>query len=316
MNRTEPSVREFISQNSSFPTAIHAWEIHLADEGRTGNTIKAFISDIQLLASYFSPDRSIGSIKTRDINAFLSWMDNERRVSCSPKTYSRRVTSIKAFYKWLKTFGVLEQDPAEDVIQKSVLSPLPEILTSDEYRLVLEAANSFRTEKKPDARPLTLVYLLLSTAIKKSETLGISPNHIDLDDPDNPILYIRYDTPDSRYKERKIDLPLGWVPVYQEYLGQAQPTKRLFDYSARRLEYLLEDIGVRAGLLKHLSFNMCRWTSVVHDYYTNTDPEIIRVKMGVSKIQWREIHMKLKKLRERYVVPAEGERSGPLQGVI
>ncbi len=301
MNITEPLVREFINEDSSFPTAIHAWEIHLADEGRTGNTIKAFISDIQLMASYFSPDRTVGSVKTRDINAFLHWMDNERRVPCSPKTYSRRVTSIKAFYKWLKTYGVLSEDPAEDVIQKSVISPLPEILTSEEHRFVIQAANDFRTAKKPDARPLALVYLLLATAIKKSETLGICPNHIDLDDPDSPVLYIRYETPDNRYKERKLDLPLDWVPVYQEYLEQIRPAKRLFDCSARRLEYILEDIGKVAGLTKHLSFNMCRWTSIVHDYYTNTDPEAIRIKMGVSKIQWREIQMKLKKLREKYV---------------
>ncbi len=300
MDKTESSVREFIDVDSSFPTAIHAWEIYLADEGRTGNTIKAFISDIQLMASYFSPDRSIGSIKTREINTFLNWMDNERNVPCSPKTYSRRITSIKSFYKWLKTYGVITNDPAEDVIQKSVISPLPEILTSTEYRLVLGTANEARFAKKPDARPLTLVYLLLATGIKKSETLGISPNHIDLDDPDNPVLYIRYDSPGNRYKERKIDLPIGWIPVYQEYLEQAHPTKRLFDFSARRLEYILEDIGKAAGLTKHLSFNMCRWTSIVHDYYTNTDLETIRIKMGVSKIQWREVQMKLKKLHDIY----------------
>ncbi|WP_082174664.1 tyrosine-type recombinase/integrase [Flexilinea flocculi] len=300
MEKGESSVREFVNADTTFPAAIHAWEIHLADEDRTGNTIKAFINDIQLLASFFPPDRSIGSIKTRDINAFLNWMENERKVPCSPKTYSRRITSIKSFFKWLKTYGILSEDPAETVIQKSVISPLPEILTSVEVPLVLETADHFRYLKKPDARPMALLYLLISTGIKKSETLGISPNHFDFDIPDNPVLYIRYDTPGNRYKERKIDLPINWINIYNEYVNQAHPTKRLFDFSARRLEYILEDIGTAAGLKKHLSFNMCRWTCMVHDYYTNTDPEAIRMKMGVSKIQWREIFMKLEKLRDQY----------------
>ena len=50
---------------------------------------------------------------------------------------------------------------------------------------------------------------------------------------------------------------------------------------------------------------MCRWTSAVHDYYVNMDPEAIRIKQGVSKIQWREIFMKLKQLRDLYAPPAQ-----------
>ncbi|HNY94911.1 MAG TPA: phage integrase N-terminal SAM-like domain-containing protein, partial [Flexilinea sp.] len=182
MKSETPGIREFINSETTFPAAIHAWEIHLINEGRTTNTVKAFLSDVQLLASYIPPDRTVGSVTTRDLNNFLSWMENERKVPCSPKTYSRRVTSIKSFYKWLKTFGVISDDPAEKVIQKSVLSPLPEILTATEYQVVLDAANEFRFGKKPDARPMALVQLLLATGIKKNETLGISPNHIDLED--------------------------------------------------------------------------------------------------------------------------------------
>lgn len=147
---------------------------------------------------------------------------------------------------------------------------------------------------------MALVQLLLATAIKKSETLTIAPNHIDLEDPDQPLLYIRYDKGAQRFKERKINLPLDWVPVYYELLDQEKPTDRIFPYSARRLEYLLRDIGAAAGLTKNLSFNMCRWTSAVHDLYINVDEESIRIKMGVSKVQWREISQKLHELKPIY----------------
>lgn len=304
----EPTFNEFITHETTFPATIHAWEIYLANEGRSVNTIKAFISDVQLLSSFLPPDRTIGSVTTRDLEAFLHWMKNERsqRVPCSPKTYSRRVTSIKSFFRWLKTFSIIQTDPAEKILQVTVYAPLPEILTAEEYPLVLEAANSFRFQDKPDARPMALVQLLLATAIKKSETLGIAPNHIDLDDPDNPALYIRYDKGSQRFKERRIDLPLDWVPVYFELLEQEKPTDRIFNYSARRLEYLLRDVGTAAGLEKNLSFNMCRWTSAVHDLYINVDEETIRNKMGVSKVQWREISQKLHKLKKVYAgEPAE-----------
>jgi integrase/recombinase XerD len=74
---------------------------------------------------------------------------------------------------------------------------------------------------------------------------------------------------------------------------------QLFPWSPRRLEYLLEDIGTEAGLgEKHLSFDMCRWTSTLLDYRAGMEPEKIRQKLGVSKIQWREVFMKLKQLDE------------------
>jgi hypothetical protein len=65
------------------------------------------------------------------------------------------------------------------------------------------------------------------------------------------------------------------------------------------LEYLLEDISEEAGLEKHLSFDMCRWTSTLLDYRAGMEADRIRQKLGISKIQWREINLKLRQLNEQ-----------------
>ena len=67
------------------------------------------------------------------------------------------------------------------------------------WQQTVTAANA-----KPDARPYALVYLLLTTGIKKSETLGIKLEHIDLDAPNGPQIFIKYASPANRYKERKL----------------------------------------------------------------------------------------------------------------
>ncbi|MEW6405588.1 MAG: site-specific integrase [Chloroflexota bacterium] len=276
--------------------AIHAWEMFLYDQGRSPNTVKAFLSDVRLLTQFLPVDRSIGSITTDDLNRFFSWMENERTVPCSPKTLARRITSTKSFFRWLHSHGVLTIDPAEKVLQRSAISPLPQVLTEDEYEAVLLAADRHRRERKPDARPYTLVYLLLTTGIKKSECLGIHINHIDLEAREGPQVFIRYASPANRYKERKLTLPEDWVPAYNEYVAQYQPVDRLFPWSPRRLEYLLEDISTEASLDKHLSFDMCRWTCALRDYQSGMEPDKVRQKLGVSKIQWREIFLKLRQL--------------------
>jgi integrase/recombinase XerD len=206
------------------------------------------------------------------------------------------VTSLKAFFRWLTQAGVLVEDPAASIPQESVLSPLPAVLTQDELLAVLKAAEGMRQKKTPDPRPYTLVSLLLHTAIKKSECLAIRLNHVDLKSVDGPILWIRYGDVSKRYRERKLLLESNWVPAYKEYRKQYEPTETLFPYSPRRLEYLLEDIGEEANLEKHLSFNMCRWTSALTDYKSGMDKDSLRQKLGISKIQWREVGMKLDRL--------------------
>jgi site-specific recombinase XerD len=292
---TEPATAHLSPQSGLIP-AINAWEYFLYDQGRSPNTVKAFLSDMRLLAQVLPPDKGIGGVTTQDLNNYLHWLEHERGVPCSPKTLARRVTALKSFFRWLQKGGVLVVDPAEKVVQRSVLSPIPEVLSDAEIESVLLAADRHRRQTRPDARPYTLLALLLATGIKKSECLGIHLNHIDMTTPGEPFVFIRYASPANRYKERKLTLPAEWLPAYEEYLAQYNPVDRFLPWSPRRLEYLLEDIGREAGLTKHLSFDMCRWTCALQDHLNNMEPEKIRQKLGISKIQWREIHAKLQKL--------------------
>jgi len=285
-----------ITSETTFQPAIRSWEVFLHDQGRSLFTVKAFLGDLNLFAGYFSPDTTIGSITTSDINHFLDWLQHERRVPCSPKSLSRRITSIKSFFRWLVQSGRIPVDPSEKVLQKSVISPLPLVLTPEEELKVLEVARGLRTSSKPDARPYTLLSLLLSTGIKKGECLALNLNHIDLDSPKSPRIFVRYSASGSRYKERNIALTTDWVEAYQEYVAQYHPIDQVFPWSPRRLEYILEDISNAAGLEKHLSFDMCRWTSALDDWRSGMEKDVLRQKMGVSKIQWREVSMKLRQL--------------------
>jgi integrase/recombinase XerD len=291
-----------ITQNTPLTSAIDAWAMYLADQGRSPNTIKAFLSDVRLLTTFLPADTTLGKVTTKELNRYFEWMEKERDVPCSPKTLARRITAVKSMFRWLHQYGVLVVDPAEKVAQRSAISPLPTVLTPQEYDAVLLAADRHRRDAKPDARPYALVALLLATGIKKSETLGILLEHLELEGSNGPQVFIKYASPANRYKERKLALPEDWLPAYQEYRTQYkrtaedQPEEKLFPWSPRRLEYLLEDIGNEAGLTKHLSFDMCRWTCALTDYHAGIEPDQIRQKLGVSKIQWRELFIKLKKL--------------------
>jgi integrase/recombinase XerD len=268
----------------------------LHDQGRTNNTLKAFSADLSLLADFLPPDKPLGQITTKDLEDFLDWLQNDRNVPCSPKTLSRRITSIKSFFRWLTVNGVLSHNPAEKIVQKTVVSPLPEVLTAAEQEKVLDAAEAMRTAANPDLRPYVLLRLLLETGLKKGECLHLMTNHVELEGPEAPRIFVRYSSPRYRYKERNIPVSPEWAEAYREYIQRYDIKNQVFPWSQRRLEYLLEDVGNAAGLDKHLSFDMCRWTSALNDLTAGIDTDKIRQKLGISKIQWREVYAKLQSL--------------------
>jgi integrase/recombinase XerD len=285
-----------VHPSSSLNAVINAWGEALEDAGSSPHTVKAFTGDLSILAEYMGAGQAINQIGTHDIRNFLDWMLNRRGVPCSPKTYSRRITSIKAFFRWLVDENVLSENPADPIPQQTVISPLPTVLEPAEVTAVLRAARKMRRGKDPDARPFTLVSLLLETGIKKGECLDIHLNHIDLESPDGPILFVRYGDVTKRYKERKLQLSEEWVEAFKEYREQYELTDQLFPWSPRRLEYLLEDIAEAAELEKRLSFDTCRWTCSLMDYKAGMEGDKIRQKLGISKIQWREVGNKLDRL--------------------
>ena len=303
------SAKTALTANASLRAAIVAWREHLRQEGKSEHTVKAFGGDLVLLDRFLDPARKVlGRITTRDLD---NWLQAQRAGGMSPKSYSRRVTSLKAFFRWLHQTGVLPGDPAAPIIQHTVLSPLPDYLTEGEVNQALAGAEQLRTGEKADLRPYVLFTLLLQTGIKKGECLALVPNHLDLSNPGEPVLWVRYPDPRQRFKERKLRLDLSWMTVYQAYrafLDQYEQTSRrkrsaqrkdfLFPWSARQLEYLLADIQEAAGLTKEISFDTCRWTCAVREARAGMDHDKIRQKLGLSKIQWREIGMKLKKLVE------------------
>jgi site-specific recombinase XerD len=292
----ETNTPAHLSEKNHLQPAIRAWKIYLNDQGKSPHTVKAFIADLNLLDTFLTPETTLGEITLKDLQDFTNWLENERKVPCSPKSLSRRITSVKSFFRWLQHGGVLLVDPAEKLVQRTVTSPLPEVLSREQVAAALATAQAMREAEEPDARPYTLLKLLLETAIKKGESARIGLNHLSLEDPENAYVFVRYTNPRYRYKERKIPLSADWVEAFNEYAGQYEPEERLFPWTARRMEYILEDISEAADSIKRISFDMCRWTSVMMDLIDGMEPDRIRQKLGVSKIQFREIRRKLRKL--------------------
>lgn len=291
-----PTKPEDISVHTALTHTIAVFQAHLLREGKTEHTLKAFTSDLHLLVEYTGEDRTIGEYRTDLLERFLNWLENGRGVPCSRKSYARRVTTLKVYFKWLFAIGALPHDPALAILQRSGQAPLSDILEDRDLSALLAYTYTLRLGEKPDARPEMLLRLLIETGIKKSETERLTPGDIVRLGKEQAVMVIKHASARDIYKERRLNLSAKFLDVYDDYLQQYRPQTTLFTCTMRNLEYVLADIAVGAAIEQKPSFEILRWTCAVRDYENGVDPDSIREKLGLSKISWIETFSKIKRL--------------------
>jgi integrase/recombinase XerD len=294
----QPATTDEINRHTTLNATVTLFLQHLNSDGKSQHTVKAFRSDLMLLAEYSDGETPVGQYVTSGLNEFLHWLEHGRGVPCSRKSYARRVTTLKVYFKWLHGIGAIPYDPAKAVLQRSGPAPLSHVLDDAQIKAALDVALGMRRNDEVDYRPAMLYWLLLDTGIKKSEAMRLVPGDIDRLNPERPVLTIRHKVRNV-YKERRIALDPEWVRLFDQYLAQYQPEETIFNCTARNLEYILSDVGAGADIPFKLSFEVMRWTSAVRDYLNGVDEEDIRDKLGLSEASWYETGSKVKKLAEQ-----------------
>ena len=291
-----------LTAGSSLDTAMDRFAEHMVQQAYAENTIKSFLGDLRILKRYLKGKPAIGQISTKDLQDFLHWLQHERGKPCSPKSYARRLTTLKVFFAWLADVGALPADPAASLVHKSVQTPLPRILYDDQVDQMLAVTRQMMAgqppDEKPDPRPHLLVTLILHTGIKKQECMNLKLGHIDTSNPAGPAIHIRYDNPRLQHKERRLRLPPEWARTLAQYRKVYEPKESLFPCTARNLEYVLAAVAKQAGLPDGLSFEMLRWTCAVRDFQARMDADRLRRKLGLSQMSWQETEPKLIRLSE------------------
>jgi len=284
-----------VSKELPLSAAISGFHQHMIHKDFTENTISAFLNDLRILTRYLGENRPLSQIGTNELKDFMTYLRHERGVPCKPKSYSRRMTTLKVFFAWLTEEGTIPSDPAAPLIHQRASTPLPQILYEGQVEKLLQATVELMHAEKPDARPHLLVTLLLQTGIKKSECMAIQLNDIDTSQPKAPVLYIRYSSLKMKHKERKLWLSTDFVPTLHQYLDGYEPQKQLFKCTARNLEYVLDNAARLAGI-ETISFEILRWTCALRDYKAKMPSDKLRQKLGLSRITWQEGSENLKKL--------------------
>ncbi|MCK5260377.1 MAG: tyrosine recombinase XerC, partial [Candidatus Omnitrophica bacterium] len=94
-----------------------------------------------------------------------------------PRTLTRKLSSLRSFFKFLHREGFVKENPAVLLMSPKLDKPLPKFLSEDEITKFIEAPSLKAVSGKRDRAILETLY---STGMRVSELVGLNTNHVDL----------------------------------------------------------------------------------------------------------------------------------------
>jgi integrase/recombinase XerC len=204
---------------------LEAFLVHCAKErDLSPHTLTAYRGDLAALAAWLGATRGVTgwqweALGRRDLREYQA---HQLAAGAARRTLARRLSAIRAFYKWLHQEEVVDANPGRALRAPRLQRTLPAYLDRAQVERLLQHAATRADGGDPAAvRALAMVELFYSSGLRLSELRGI-----DLDDLDLVTQQVKV-----RGKGRKERIvPLGdhaqralrrWLPVREAQLAQA-----------------------------------------------------------------------------------------------
>lgn len=145
----------------------------LRQEHKANATVIAYTKDIDQFNEFLGQQQktTVELVDQNDVDAFKDLLKKQRYTG---KSISRKINSIKSFFRFLIANGVVAENPARVTVHPKIDNEPPRILAKLEYRALRDACRS-------DIRISAIVELLLQTGVRISELAALELNDVDFE---------------------------------------------------------------------------------------------------------------------------------------
>ena len=265
------------------------------EKGLSQNTLDAYRRDLEK----FSDESGVEEINSVDRLIINSYVRALREKRYAPTSIIRKVASLRGFFKWATSVGILEKNPASTLEQPKVPQRLPKVISIKEIEEMLHN----------NLTPLqhVIMELLYSCGLRVSELVNIKVNDIDLASK-----YVRCFGKGS--KERIIPIGEMAKQVVKDYLPIRELLVKKYNLSTKRLLILdngrlitRQDVYTfihEQGKLihKNISPHTLRHSFATHLLENGADLRIVQELLGHSDVSTTQLytHISKKRLKEVY----------------
>lgn len=260
---------------------------YLGSRRRARATIVAYAKDIEQLTQFLlnMGKKTMAEVTRDELDAFLSKLTSD---NYKAKSVSRKINSIKTFFRFLKASGSISVDPAVEIEHPKYEVKPPRILTKLEYRALRDACRG-------DIRTYAIVEVFLQTGLRIGELAALT-----LPDIKDTELHI---AAQEGHAERNVPLNKAAKEALTRYLeirGEKAPNKSIFITKTGKT-LLIRNIRTaidryfRIAGIEDAKVNDLRHTFIAHHLMAGTPITTLSKLVGHKRLSTTEKYLELVK---------------------
>ncbi len=279
----------------NWPAAITAFRAYLLlERSMSRNTLDAYLDDVHKLVRYLEIQGSGKlplAITPNDLLDFVYWVND---LGLQASTQSRIISGLKAFYKFLLVEDLLDNDPTLLLDSPRYNLKIPDVLSTDEVRTMLEAIDLSLPQ---GTRNRAILETLYASGLRVSELTELRLNQVYHDEGFLRVI-------GKNNKERLVpigDEALRHIGIYEQNVRKVQditPGHEQFLFLNRRGQkltrvmvfYIIKDLAAIAGITKTVSPHTFRHSFATHLVEGGADLKAVQDMMGHESITTTEIY--------------------------
>ncbi len=260
------------------------------------NTASSYRADLKVFSTFMNDQNlNIETLRKDDIHKFFQ---NQREKHFADSTISRRLSTIKQFFKFLIKEGLLDRNPCEDIKNFKKAKKIPGFLSEEEVLKVLNSASKVGKNKLEKTRNKALIEILYASGIRVSELVSLRKS-LFIGTPE--IILIK----GKGNKERMVPISKLAISAIKKYLAELKKTNTAFYESdflfpsrskngylnRERFFLIIKKIAKFAGLnSSDVSPHKIRHAFASHLLSNGADLRVIQTILGHKNLSTTEIY--------------------------
>lgn len=267
------------------------------------HTIRSYAADLREFERYIG-ELGLSSPLEADHLAVRGYLAKLRLEGRSRSTVSRKISTLRSFYRFARRMGYTDRDPTSSVHAPSWRRRLPEFLTVEEVERLLEAPD--RTNPL-EARDKAMLELMYSTGIRVGELVALDLEDVDLE---NRLVRVR----GKGRRERIVPFGVPAEEALRLYLSlrdrflKGREERALFlsgrgrRMTERNFRERLALYARRAGIVRRISPHTLRHSFATHMLEAGADLRAVQEFLGHASLATTQIytHVTAERLKKVY----------------
>ncbi|HEX7834815.1 MAG TPA: site-specific tyrosine recombinase XerD [Pseudolysinimonas sp.] len=273
---------------------------HVAIErGRSVNTVAAYRRDLTTLLDSLGPAATTVTLDAPTLGAYVRGL-RERPQPLAASSIARTISSIRGFTRFLLDEGVIEVDPAVDLVAPKQPARLPKALTIEQVEQLLAATDG---DEPADLRDKALVELLYATGARISEAVALNLDDVIGEDGTADVVRLfgkggkQRIVPVGSYARAALDAYLVRARPLLSLRGRSTPALFLgvrgSRLSRQNAWLLLRAAADRAKLDIDLSPHSMRHSFATHLLQGGADVRVVQELLGHASVATTQIYTRV-----------------------